>query len=210
MLSRPLFISFMHCPTCDRESTNRRVCPFCFTPYPPQDERAPAPRRTTAVPRETGSMNRTMTQTIEHAAAGTRDFVMKQSPMVRWSGAGIALVLMFWILSTPDSPTETTTRGLGGAGTPVAARPVEMTREAAIAYIQQTRNTALVEAHNDEVFVSFNAATFPLLEEGQVALVLRFAAADSVVEGRKRRIFFYNPNGRVFAQSDAVTGVTIK
>jgi hypothetical protein len=35
-------------------------------------------------------------------------------------------------------------------------------------------------------------------------------AADEVVEGKKRRIFFYSPTGRMFAQSDAVTGITIK
>ncbi len=199
----------MHCPTCDRDSTNRRVCPFCFSPYPPDDDRAPLTQRTTSVPRESAS-NLTLTQTIEHAAIGTRDFVMKQTPVVRWSGAGIALVLMFWMLSTRDAPAATGTRGMEGAGTPVPATEVTMTREAATAYIQQTRGTALVEMHNDEVFVSFNAATFPLKEEGQIALVMRFATADEVVEGRKRRIFFYNPNGRIFAQSDAVTGLTIK
>lgn len=59
------------------------------------------------------------------------------------------------------------------------------------------------------MFVSYPAATFPLLEEGQVALAQQFARADEIVEGRKRRIFFYNPSGRIFAQSDGVTGVTV-
>ena len=33
--------------------------------------------------------------------------------------------------------------------------------------------------------------------------------ADEIVEGRKRRIYFYNPNGKLFAQADAVRGVVL-
>jgi hypothetical protein len=37
----------------------------------------------------------------------------------------------------------------------------------------------------------------------------QFAEADGILEGRKRRIFFYNPNGKLFAQSDATRGVIL-
>src|SRR5690606_18854582 len=92
----------------------------------------------------------------------------------------------------------------GGASLP------PMTYDQAVAYVQQTRSTALVEVHSDEVFVNFAGATFPLNEDGQIALVRRFVQADEIVEGKRRRIYFYNPAGRLFAQSDRVTGVTIK
>jgi hypothetical protein len=82
-------------------------------------------------------------------------------------------------------------------------------REEALALIKRTRETALVDMQADEVYVSYPAATFPLLPEGQIALAQQFARADEIVEGKKRRIFFHNPSGKVFAQSDGVTGVTV-
>ena len=82
-------------------------------------------------------------------------------------------------------------------------------REEALALIKRTRETALVEMQNDEVNVSFPASTWPAQAEGQFALAQQFARADEIVEGKKRRIFFYNPSGRLFAQSDGVTGVTV-
>jgi hypothetical protein len=38
---------------------------------------------------------------------------------------------------------------------------------------------------------------------------MQFARADETLQGRKRRIFFHSPSGRMFAQSDAVTGLTV-
>ena len=37
----------------------------------------------------------------------------------------------------------------------------------------------------------------------------RPCTADEIVEGRKRRIYFYNPNGKLFAQADGVRGVVL-
>jgi len=48
-----------------------------------------------------------------------------------------------------------------------------------------------------------------VLEAGQLALVQQFTNADEIVEGRKRRIYYYNPNGKLFAQSDGVRGVVL-
>jgi hypothetical protein len=95
----------------------------------------------------------------------------------------------------------------GSVPSNIIATPMQ--KEEALALIKSTRETALVDMQTDEVFVSYPAATFPLLEEGQFALAQQFARADEFVEGRKRRIFFYNPTGRIFAQSDGVTGVTV-
>jgi hypothetical protein len=135
---------------------------------------------------------------------------MRQTPIVRWTGAGIVLLLLLWAFTGGDDTTAAANpmtapgEAVGGEALP------PITREDALAHIAQTRGTALVEVQSDEVFVSFAAANFPLDEPGQVLLVRRFAQADEVVEGRRRRIYFYNPTGRLFAQSDAVTGVTLK
>ena len=77
---------------------------------------------------------------------------MPQTPIVRWSGAGIVVVLVLWLVT--------------GGGR----------RE----FERQTRETALVDIQADEVFVSYPAATFPVREAGQLALVQQFTQADEV------------------------------
>ena len=189
----------MLCIACNKESNNLRVCPYCFTPYPP--EPAPGARTSTrmsatsASPKPGGAGKSVVTE--------IRGLFMRQSLVVRLSALGIAVVGVLWIA----------TGSSGGSGSPGAASPAiiatPLQRDDALAIIKQTRESALVDVQQDEVFVSYPAATFPLREEGQRALVEQFAEADGIVEGRKRRIFFYNPNGKLFAQSDASRGVII-
>jgi hypothetical protein len=205
----------MNCPTCGKDSTNRRVCPYCFTPYPQADPAAQRPR-SGSQPRVPDPDREAPGAVGAGAASGgplqdARAFVMRQTPVVRWTGAGILLVLLLWAITGGDDATNADANPMTVAGEPVAGEDLPpITREEALAHIGRTRASALVEVNADEVFVTFAAAEFPLDEAGQVLLVRRFAQADEAVEGRRRRIYFYNPAGRLFAQSDAVTGVTIK
>jgi hypothetical protein len=57
--------------------------------------------------------------------------------------------------------------------------------------------------------VSYAANVFPAQLDGQLALAQQFARADEIVEGRKRRMVFYDPQGRIFARSDGVLGVSL-
>ncbi len=201
----------MRCVNCEKESNNLRVCPYCFTPYQ-EEEAGPArrpTRRTSALGGSgsgSGSGFGTGTQPAARPSAGVSGLMaafMRQSPVVRWSSVGILAVLILWIATSP------------GDATFEPGKPTEqviataMQRDEALAVIRQTRELALVDVQQDEVFVSYPAATFPVREEGQLALVQRFAEADALVEGRRRRIFFYNPNGKLFAQSDASRGVIL-
>jgi len=193
----------MICTACRKESNNRRVCPYCFTPYPADGLQgrpmAPAGRASTSRPvADEGGMS---FGPLEPAHA----WFMGQSAVVRWSAAGILVIGLIWLFSGG----EETPRGEGQVAVPVNVTAAPMSREFALSIIKQTRENALVEEQSGEVFVSYPAATFPVQEEGQLQLVTQFAAADEVVEGRKRRIFFHNPSGRRFAQSDGVTGVTV-
>lgn len=198
----------MLCANCNKESNNQRVCPYCFTPYPTGDA-APSKRQTrrttgvsgiSSVPTPAGVPSVAAQGPIGRFLA----FVARQSPIVKFSSAGILLVAVLWIATSPDEgePVEP-----GAPGAPVEATPMQ--RQEADAVIRMTRETALVDVQQDEVFVSYPAATFPLREDGQLALARQFAAADAIVEGRRRRIFFYNPNGKLFAQSDATRGVIL-
>jgi hypothetical protein len=136
-----------------------------------------------------------------------RGFVMSQTPVVRWSAVGIVAVAALWIATSPSKGPSASGGAAASASGAVDATPLQ--RDEALSVIKQTRESALVDVQQDEVFVSYPAATFPTREDGQVELVQRFAEADGIVEGRKRRIFFYNPNGKLFAQSDAARGVII-
>jgi hypothetical protein len=189
----------MLCTTCKKESKNLRVCPFCFTPYPAEPAPGSRPSIRMSVPAGvTGAAGAGKSPPTK-----TRAFVMRQSPLVRWSALGIVVVALLWAMtSTGDAGA-----GAGRKSASVIATPLQ--RDEALAVIRQTRETALVDVQQDEVFVSYPAATFPVLEAGQLALAQQFSQADGILEGRTRRIFFYNPNGKLFAQSDATRGVIL-
>ena len=197
----------MVCTTCSKESSNRRVCPFCQTPYPSD---ASAARRTGAGTRQTGSVT---TQAAPRGGAGALrsnaaragGFIMRQSPIVRWSGLGIIVMILVWNLADSRSARVTSPPGT----VPANIITAEMSRDEAIALIKQTREQAVVESNADELFVSYAAATFPVQPEGQLALVQQFTRADELIESRKRRITFYDPQGRVFAKSDGLLGVKL-
>lgn len=189
----------MICIACNKESKNLRVCPYCFTPYPAQQ----AQQRQTQRVQRAGSLPSQVISRAKGLWSDARSFVGRQTPVVRWSGAGILVVLVLWMVtSARGSKFET-----GVVQSAIIATPLQ--REEAVALIRQTRESALVDIQSDEVFVSYPAATFPVRQEGQLALVQQFTEADEIVEGRKRRIFFYNPNGKLFAQSDGVRGVVL-
>lgn len=189
----------MVCVSCGKESKNLRVCPFCFTPYPAQAAQQRQTQRVAAA----GSLFGRLSTTAKTVYASARAFAMRQTPLVRYAGAGIIVVLVLWV-ATGGGQRQFE---VGVVQSDIIATPLQ--RDEAIALIRQTREQALVDIQSDEVFVSYPAATFPVQEAGQLALVQQFTEADEIVEGRKRRIFFYNPNGKLFAQSDGVRGVVL-
>ncbi len=195
----------MLCTACNRESKNLRVCPYCFTPYPlePTAGSKRASTRMSSPKLPPPSLSGEMKAGGENLLAKVRGVVMRQSPVVRFAGAGILVVAILWIATGGNDPQFEP----GVVQSDIIATPLQ--RDEALALIRQTRETALVDVQQDEVFVSYSPATFPVREEGQLAIAQQFAKADEIVEGRKRRIFFYNPNGKLFAQADGVQGVML-
>src|SRR5688572_21466975 len=112
----------MKCQVCEKESNNKRVCPYCFTPYPPEEIAAgarsgshqrvsqQAPRQSQQVPRSSQQSQRTSgtnpaaPSALTLAVQSGRDFVMRQTPIVRWTGAGILLVLLIWMFTGGEEP----------------------------------------------------------------------------------------------------------
>lgn len=206
----------MLCTACGKESKNQRVCPYCFTPYPsegPSAKRATgarpaAPSRSAAgatAGTKPGEGSTPVTDAVERLRAlAVRGWVFyrKQTPVVRFSSVGILVALLLWWATSEEPQFEP-----GVVQSEIIATPLQ--RDEALALIKQTRESAIVDVQQDEVFVSYPAATFPVREDGQLALAQQFARADEIVEGRKRRIYFYNPNGKLFAQADGVSGVRV-
>lgn len=211
----------MLCSVCNKESKNLRVCPYCFTPYPAEGPSAKRTTSTRQVPPSAGtgssgprtgggagaeaglaSTLRDLTGQLRELGLRGWAFYQKQTPVVRVASAGIVFVLVLWIATTEEPQFEA-----GVVQSDIIATPMQ--RDEALAIIKQTRETAIVDVQQDEVFVSYPAAAFPVREEGQLALAQQFTNADEIVEGRKRRIYFYNPNGKLFAQADGVRGVML-
>ena len=159
--------------------------------------------------RSTGAIRLTPAEQVEgsHGAlAPVLDFLRRQTRVVLLSGIGIIAILLF--LALTDAPEDAGEQAVAPVvPSTLTATPAE--RDEALRLLARTRDSALVETQADEVMVSYSAAVFPLDPARQRQLVEAFARADEIVEGRKRRIFFYNPAGRVFAQSDGVTGITL-
>lgn len=194
----------MVCTSCNKESNNRRVCPYCFTPYPAE---GPQSRGSTSLGRVSGTGGKPPYATGFDLGPfePVRAWFLSQTKVVRFSAIGIIVVGGLWMVTKGEALPTAATPTVVSAG--VVAMP--MTREEAVALLRHTRETALVDEQSDEVAVSYPAATFPVQPEGQVMLAMRFVRADELVIGRKRRIFFHAPSGRMFAQSDAVTGLTV-
>lgn len=196
----------MLCAVCNKESKNLRVCPFCYTPYPSEPVSGASKRASTRMsPTPAAPAQSPLTAIVDQVTAQAKRLwanFRKQTPLAQYSAAGIGLVLVLWWLTRPEPEFDA-----GVVQSAVIATPLQ--RDEALALIRQTRERAVVDVQQDEVFVSYPAATFPVLEAGQLALVQQFTSADEIVEGRKRRIYFYNPNGKLFAQSDGLRGVVL-
>lgn len=195
----------MLCAVCEKESKNLRVCPYCFTPYPAEPATGAGRRSTGKGPQPPSADSSPLTDAVAKLGERLRrgwELFRKQTPLIQFSAAGIVLVLVLWWATSEEPQFEA-----GVVQSAVIATPLQ--RDEALAVIKQTRETALVDIQQDEVFVTYAAATFPVLEAGQLALVQQFTSADEIVEGRKRRIYFYNPNGKMFAQADGVRGVVL-
>ena len=122
----------MVCISCNKESNNLRVCPFCFTPYPAQA----AQKRQTQRVNRAGSPAQRLVEPLKDYYATARTFAMRQTPVVRWSGAGIIVVLFLWVVTGGGRRKFE----VGVVQSEIIATPLQ--REEALALIRQTRTTA--------------------------------------------------------------------
>lgn len=190
----------MVCGNCGKESNNLRVCPFCHTPYAPE----PAPRASQRVSTQTNPALQNIPQTSRRSTPGMAAMAESEKPpffasarsrIMVWSAVGVfALAVGGLFVLYRERPIP------NGVVLPnIILAP--MTAAEADVIVRRIAETGKVDASGAEVAVHFPAATFPLHRDGQLALAQQYARADEIVEGRKRPIAFYDPDGRVFARA---------
>lgn len=136
--------------------------------------------------------------------AGTpRAVIARLSPMQRWGIIGLlAVVTAGYYVTSRERAIP-----VGVAVPNLIAAPMSPGEAAGI--LRTINETAQVELRNGQVTVRISAAAFPQKRDGQLALAQQYARADEIVEGRKRRITFLDPDGNGFARSDPEQGVVL-
>lgn len=173
-----------------KESTNLRICPHCFTAYPGANRRTPAD----------------VVEGSSGALAPVIGGVSRSRRLLIWAVTAFGAIALAVTMTDPDAvPEDAWPISIPST---LVVSPEE--REVAKRILEATRAQALVESQSGEVIVSYSAAAFPLDPAAPRQLVEAFVKADEIVEGRKRRIIFYNSAGRVFAQADEIAGLSMR
>jgi hypothetical protein len=125
-----------------------------------------------------------------------------QTPIVRRLLPVIVALLIFAMI-----PVDTGEDMGPGVTVPKVAPSAKAQAESLLA---QTASRATIEQSGEELVVTYAITGFPEAPGDQRILAEQFARADALVQGRRRTVYFYTPQGRVFAKSDSVVGVVLR
>lgn len=75
--------------------------------------------------------------------------------------------------------------------------------------MEDVRHLANVYEEGSHLVVEFNTYLFPNDINKRLAFVRAVADADSIIQGKARSIFFYNPGGKKIAKADTSNGVRL-
>lgn len=174
----------MLCPTCGKESANRRVCGHCQTPYPKSMTTAPGERRSGEAP------------TIQETIAGL-------PPAVRYGVAAVVVLLVgfgaYSKMHDSDAPPGVVMPNI--IKTPMSAAEAEN-------LLKTVHQSAVVFPQGKAIEVQVNSP-LPDKRLGLMAFVQQYARADEIVHGAKRMITFRDKGGDVFAKADPAVGVVL-
>jgi hypothetical protein len=173
------------CTKCGKESHNLHVCPFCFVEYP---------------------VLRTATGTLSAARlkAHVSRVTFVVSRRVRWAIVVTCAVFGAWYFFAGRERTIPT----GIVTKDVVVAP--MSRGEAEVLLRRVRQSGAVVQRGEELEVTFSTSLWPQQRAGQLAVAQQFAHAVEIVEGRRRAISFYTPDGSLFATANADGVVMVK
>ena len=166
------------------------MCPFCHTEYLP-------PQRSSrlSVPTPRASMAAVSSTPV---ASGRPNFQKKGlSPVTKFGMPVLVVGFCVWyfvIAGERRIPVGVVIPNIVNAPMP---------KNLAEAFLARINATAKVATKDDELIVTFTAAMWPERREGQIALAQQYTRALEVLEGKKRKIGFYDPLGVLTAKADA-------
>ena len=142
------------------------------------------------------------TETEPGAVGRAWGWYRRQTPIVRRL-LPVILFLSLFALIPVDSGDD-----MGpGVTVPQATPDAKAQAESLLA---QTAQRATIEQSGNELVVTYAVTGFPGDDGERKALAEAYARADALVQGRRRTIYFYSPQGQVFAKSDSVVGVVLR
>ena len=185
------------CSRCGKESKNLRVCPFCHSEYTADDiaGRTKPPRASRATPTPFRG-----TAAVPAPGAPGRPTIRRQQAISPVTKIGLPIVIVafaaWYFLLTGEKKLPT------GVVLPyIIAAP--MTPTEAQGLLARMTQSAKIETRDGAIAVTFPAAMWPERHDGQLALAQQYARADSLVNGSRRAISFYDPSGNLYAKADA-------
>lgn len=168
------------------------MCPFCYTAYAPEGRGARQPGNVQAS-RETPHGKRRSTG----AAMNLPGWVTWGVPILIIAG----LAWRFVIDSDPAIP-------VGVVAQEMVTTPLTQVQSEAI--IKRMKESAQVVTKGSDIVVTIPSKMWPLRRVGQLAMAQEYSHAVEKVEGRKRSILFYDPDGAMFARTDEGGVVMLK
>lgn len=69
---------------------------------------------------------------------------------------------------------------------------------------------AIVETDGPHLVVNFLASGYPVGRVARLSLITQIANADAVLRNGAKKIYFYDPTGRLMGQADPLNGIRLK
>jgi hypothetical protein len=169
------------CGNCGKESKNKRMCPFCYTAYAASGNTA----------RKSASFQAAKGKTTAPAGAA-----MNLPSWVTWGVPMLIIAALVWrfvINADPSIP-------VGVVAKEMVSTPLTDVQAAAI--VKRMKETAEVVTKGTDIVVTIPSKMWPSRRVGQLAIAQEYMHAVEKVEGVKRSILFYDPDGVMYARTD--------
>jgi hypothetical protein len=163
------------------------MCPFCYTAYSPQGT---AGRKSASFKGPRGK------KSAAGAAMNLPGWVTWGVPMLIIAG----LVWRFVINADPSIPVGVVAQEMVTAPTQVQAEAI----------VKRMKDNAKVVTKGTDIIVTIPSKIWPLRRVGQLAIAQEYMHAVEKVQGVKRSILFYDPDGVMYARTDEGGVVMLK
>jgi hypothetical protein len=164
------------------------MCPFCYTAYAPEGKGA----------RQLGSIQSPRGKRSSTGAA------MNLPGWVTWGVPILIIAGLVWRFVVDSEPAIQ----VGVVAQEMVTTPLTQVQSEAI--VKRMKESAQVVTKGNDIVVKIPSKIWPLRRVGQLAMAQEYSHAVEKVEGRKRSILFYDPDGVMYARTDEGGVVMLK